>query len=82
MLCSKLHCQKGFNLILFSYKVEGLRVEGRGGTRRPRRGASRTGTPPPLQPETRDLKFKTRKAKYEAQTQNPKPETRNMKPET
>ena len=21
MLCSKLHCQKGFNLILFSYKI-------------------------------------------------------------
>ena len=28
MLCSKLHCENGFNLIIFSYKTAGFRVHG------------------------------------------------------
>ena len=31
MLCSKLHCQKGFNLIIFSYDIESDLLAGLGG---------------------------------------------------
>ena len=46
MLCSKLHCQKGFNLILFAYQLRHL-VEGSGET--PSR-AVRAAAPAPVNP--------------------------------
>ena len=38
MLCSRLHCQKSFNLILFPYKITGVK----------RCGQTLKGTPPAL----------------------------------
>ena len=85
MLCCKLHCQKGVDLILFSYKIP------KTGTRNPKRArpsrfrAAFGGLlyAPQIRkrgPETGNQKSETWNQKPE--TWNPKPETWNPKPET
>ena len=85
MLCCKLHCQKGVDLILFSYKIP------KTGTRNPKRArpsrfrAALEGLlyAPQIRkrgPATGNQKSETWNQKPE--TWNPKPETWNPKPET
>ena len=66
MLCGKLHCQKGFDFIIFLCKLLS-----------PYHDPCKV--PSWL---TQNPKLETRNPKPESETRNPKPKTQNPKPET